>query len=328
MRYLLILFLLICSPAWSATQLKKVVAPSGGDYTSLEACMNANEQNLVTADKYFDVEISGTWSSADTTAVIIHNYTTDATRYINIYTTGSARHNGTWDTTKYVLSASNQRAFLIYNLPVYFDGLQVDTSTQFNSNVQGSLLVIKDCLLKSGIYDDGGTYKIYNSVIMRSNYWSRATFYLYNVTLLSSITATGPSNINLYNTIVLGTFPTGHPIYGESGATINVNYSAWTANDSCASYITSGSNNRINQTFSFSDSTNWDYRLLSTDTGAKDFGGSDVSGLGISYSDDIIGTSRPQGASWDIGAFEYVSAGATSSIISIDNATINNATFF
>ena len=40
-----------------ATRLYKTVKPSGGDYASLEACLNANEKNLVTADQYFDVEI-------------------------------------------------------------------------------------------------------------------------------------------------------------------------------------------------------------------------------------------------------------------------------
>ena len=85
-----------------ATQLKKTVKPSGGDYTSLEACMNANEQNLVTADKYFDVEIDGDWSGGnDTSHCTIHNYTTDVTRYINIYTTATAFHGGKPDTTKY-----------------------------------------------------------------------------------------------------------------------------------------------------------------------------------------------------------------------------------
>jgi hypothetical protein len=47
---ILILLFLATSDCFAATQLKKTVKPSGGDYTSLEACVNANEQNLVTAD--------------------------------------------------------------------------------------------------------------------------------------------------------------------------------------------------------------------------------------------------------------------------------------
>ena len=52
-----------------ATQLLKTVKPSGGDYTSLEACMNANEQDLTAADKYFDVE----WESSNTRIIIRYN---------------------------------------------------------------------------------------------------------------------------------------------------------------------------------------------------------------------------------------------------------------
>src|SRR3990167_10661052 len=110
---LALLLLLIPNVVWGATQLKKTVKPSGGDYTSLEACMNANEQDLVAADKYFDVEIDGTWSSADTTAVTIENYTTDATHYINIYTTATARHLGAWSTNYYMFALNNACSFLL-----------------------------------------------------------------------------------------------------------------------------------------------------------------------------------------------------------------------
>ncbi len=78
-----------------ATQLKKIIKEDGsGDYTTLAACMADNEQNLVTANKYLDIEIAGTWLARDPTPVVIENYTTDITRYINIYTTQTARHNG------------------------------------------------------------------------------------------------------------------------------------------------------------------------------------------------------------------------------------------
>jgi len=47
-----------------AQYLYKVVAPSGGDYTSLEACLNANEQDL-TGLGWFDIEITGNWRGGD-----------------------------------------------------------------------------------------------------------------------------------------------------------------------------------------------------------------------------------------------------------------------
>lgn len=83
-----------------ATELKKTIKPSGqgGDYTTLSAAIVANGQNLVTADKYLLFEIGGDWTGVvDTAEAMIESdafYTSDATRYIKIYTTGAARHNG------------------------------------------------------------------------------------------------------------------------------------------------------------------------------------------------------------------------------------------
>ena len=74
-----------------ASRLYKTVKPSGGDYTTLSACVNANEKDLTSSDEYFDIEIDGDWTStgADTTNVLFDTYTTDATRYINVYTTAT-----------------------------------------------------------------------------------------------------------------------------------------------------------------------------------------------------------------------------------------------
>ncbi len=47
------------------------------------------------------VEIQGTWTSSDTTTVIIDGWTTTTDNYISIYTIGDARHNGAWDNTAY-----------------------------------------------------------------------------------------------------------------------------------------------------------------------------------------------------------------------------------
>lgn len=52
---------------------------------------------------------------------------------------------------------------------------------------------------------------------------------------------------------------------------------------------------------SFADTGSHDYRLQSSDTVAKDKGVT----LGASWEIDINGVKRPQGATWDIGAYEY-----------------------
>src|SRR5574343_565781 len=96
-----------------ATELKHTVKPSGGDFTSLDAAIDhlvASHANLVGSDNYATIEIDGTWSSADTAAVALAGITTDATRYLHIYTTAAARHDGKWDTGAYMLYVANNSA--------------------------------------------------------------------------------------------------------------------------------------------------------------------------------------------------------------------------
>jgi hypothetical protein len=89
--------------------LYKKVKPTGqgGDYTSLESCLAANEQDL-TGHGWFDIEIDGDWSGvADTTAASIDVYVTTTNDYINIYTTSTARHKGVYSSSYYRLEVDN-----------------------------------------------------------------------------------------------------------------------------------------------------------------------------------------------------------------------------
>ena len=97
-----------------ATELKHTVKPSGGDYTTLAdaiAHLVASHADLVSANLYANIEIDGTWSSADTTAVTIPaTILTSATCYLKIYTTAAARfdpHGPAWDTGAYMLTPTN-----------------------------------------------------------------------------------------------------------------------------------------------------------------------------------------------------------------------------
>jgi hypothetical protein len=72
----------------------------------------------------------------------------------------------------------------------------------------------------------------------------------------------------------------------------------------CASDDQDGSNSQDigTDTDQFTDPDNHDYSVL--DTGSVLYNnGTDLSGSGIN--DDIIGTSRPQSTSYDIGAHEF-----------------------
>lgn len=335
MRFLsnLIIFLLVCSPVWGATQLKKTVCPSGCDYTSLEACMNANEQNLVTADKYLDVEISGTWSSADTTAVTIHNYTTDATRYINIYTTGSARHDGREKAvsgrSNYVLSVTSGLCFNINAVNITIDGLEI-TSPKGDGSANGGIRSITsafDGIIKNNIFHDIG---------YPDGYWQSAAIFTNDY-----------SSVTMFNNIIYKVRGGGIRVYNEYGGTKNIyNNTVYAYGRNGEGYpgihigIGTVKNNLVINSLG---STGGDYLYVgSVTTGTN--GASDTTGtpdgldnltasnlfvnvtagsedlhlkagasaidagtdLGSPYNVDIDGTTRS--GTWDIGADEYVSA--------------------
>ena len=71
-----------------AALLKHTVMPAGGDYTSLDACIDhlvATHPGFVAADVYGEVEISGDWSAgADTAGVTCSGLTLDTTRDLRI----------------------------------------------------------------------------------------------------------------------------------------------------------------------------------------------------------------------------------------------------
>jgi hypothetical protein len=293
--------------------------------------MNANEQDLVTADKYFDVEISGTWSSADTTAVTIHNYTTDATRYINIYTTGSARHDGTaYKSGAYTLgvgvSSSYAIVFQIHHNYTVIDGLVINmVNNGANGNCTalsfynaGSYSIIKNSIIyltkgtgyygKSyvGISDDNKPITVYNCILFG---WNNT---------VSGETPNYGIQISNSGTVVYGTTLYGNYIGLAGNGQVVKNILSQNINSDYSGTFSSSSTNNlskdetapaygtyyINKTLTFTNTTagSEDFHLVAGDTDAIDKG-ADLSGT---FTTDIDGTTRS--GTWDIGADEYVAA--------------------
>jgi hypothetical protein len=311
-----------------ATQLKKTVKPSGGDYTSLEACMNANEKDLVAADQYFDVEIDGDWSGgADTTNCTIHNYTTDAMHYINIYTTAAARHAGVWNDSKYRKTTGgggqliNEQAINYVSIK----GIQFDAQGGYAIFIgnSGTNITIAYNIIKNASYDSTtpgislnyyGPHFIYNNIIYECGkgisspgQFAINGIVVFNNTVADCVTAgidfqatqySSPKPL-LKNNLVQNSV-TNFP--NPTGLDPASNYNA-----SSDTTSTGGANDRTSQTFTFKDAANKDYHLASTDAGARNYGVSDP-GSGL-FSDDIDGETRS--GSWDIGADEYVAAGGS-----------------
>lgn len=301
---LLILALIFATNSYAATQLKKTVKPSGGDYTSLEACMNANEQDLTAADKYFDVEIDGTWSSADTSAVMIHNYTTDATRYINIYTTSAARHRGVYSTSYYRLEPNADYVCVCY--------VDYTTITGVQGYADGKIAIF---------YDGGGTARTLSKVLTKGS----TTYHCYGWNnIINSIGYGTASNFardstNVYSCTAIGMsipfrgITTAKNCYGGNN-TGGYDFYDVTNMTTCASSDNTGSVglrtiavNTTNFTNVTGGSENFHLPLGSAliDVGTNTSGDA----APLNFTDDIDGVTRT--GTWDIGADEYVSATTT-----------------
>ena len=220
-----------------ATELKHTVKPSGGDFTTLNgalAHLAASHQDLISADVYATIEIDGTWSSADTTAATIPNLNGDATRYLSIYTTAAARHNGKWDTGAYILSPANSTALNVNagNLAhIRIDGLQMGPSSTsgnyqacfYISTVPTATIWLSNCILKQtgdnsditpGVFceDSSATLCMWNCIV----YGLGTTDHALN----SAICGYDFTAYNIYSCVAIGG---KYGIYaGDTGGTITV----------------------------------------------------------------------------------------------------------
>ena len=332
MRKLLLVFIigLFTSPLMATTQLlKTVITTGGGDYTALATCLSAQAQNLVTADKYLTINCSG--ATDDTTGVSMSGYTTDASRYVSV--TGNS--GGVWDNTKYKLKSTSYVIQVQNTSTLYLNNLQIYeymTTNQYGAGILRSggsgvqTLYVINCIIRGGndgsthayglfgIQDNSyGTEYVINTLIYGFNQSSQtdygisnafATLYAYNVTISScdvGMNGLGTliKNMCCYNN---GTDYTG----SFSGSSTN-NLSKDNTAPAYNTYYRS-------KTLSFISTTlgSENFGLSSTDSDAIDKGANLSADANYAFSTDIIGTTRPQGSAWDIGAFEYISSGSGS----------------
>lgn len=314
--------------AYPAQFLFKTVKPSGGDYTTLEACMNANEQDL-TGDGWFDVEIDGDWSGgADTTAVAIHNYTTTSDDYVSITTATAARHLGVWSTSYYIhswaLRWNGDSGFGISSDNIYVDGIQISVDGGSSYNYASGICVgddnrVSNCIIKGidtldhsyGIAKDNSI--LWNNIIyaflgsessgIMLTWGQVGTLTAYNNTCFGNsagITTKEASSVILYNNLC----------NNNSNDYILNRHDTDADNIAGPTDTSSPDNEWDNTNVVFTNETGGSENLhiaVADSSGAKG-GGTVDPGSGL-FSDDIDGNTR--GATWDIGADEYVSEAVT-----------------
>lgn len=316
-------------------------ATSGANaaYANLNAALLANEGDLVTADEVLEIQCSGNADGVVIPSTSTDGYTTDATRFVRIRPAPGQEHGGAWNTGvyRYVMSAtSGGIIFQIRNLVV--DGLQIEYASTVNSNrnlmvCSGSFtdgdLDIRRCLFRvtgsttanrtmlvlsatgqtrkvsncvfyvpSGVTISGGTRRAINASGLTGN------SIIHNCTIDANRLGVGIQVTNgvcvVRNTVAFGTsndFLESAPGSFGSGCEFNV------SGDTSAP----GSNASVSQvlTDTFADIAANDYALVSGDTVLKDTGTTLTADATLPVTDDVIGTSRPKGAAFDVGAFEF-----------------------
>jgi hypothetical protein len=291
-------------------------------WTSLSAA-EANNRDCVTNDEQWTIYCRSSAGTADTTAVNWNGWTTDATRYVEI----AGDFSGTaWDATKYRLQVTDSTVLILTNPYIRVRGIQIATvsptaSGRHGIQISGTGIQISKVMVKghaSGTHNQRGIYpnttgdvKIWNSIIYNfAGISSSGPIYMTGggtITVYSSSWFGGETGFwNASGTAVAKNCYGGGSSYGTS------DYYGTITKTTCASSDTSGTAglqsiavNTTNFTNVTSGSENYALPLGSAlvDVGTNTSGDA----APLNFTDDINGAAR--GATWDIGADEYVAAG-------------------
>jgi len=284
---------------------------------------------------YFD-------TSADTTAVIIDDWTTGPNNFIKIYTPAwatesnvSQRHSGKWDTTKYHLVTTNQASITQKESYVKILGLQIHSSS-VNSTNQGTVLgrmsdagsseITVAFNILRGPGDAGGTQyidgyqvyfitptsvsKVFNNIIYdfanTTNGGGITNWDVDNTTYAYNNTIWN-CNMGIHTDFSTSTIAKNNLISGAIAAwgtfAAGTDYNA--TDSGTMNYTVTGGGNthdKISQTFLFADAAGRDFRLDPSDTAAKNAGTDLGSNSSLALYNDIDGHIRS--GAWDIGADE------------------------
>lgn len=327
-----------------AATVTKVVDPDNGggtDYISLDAWEDAlggtTTGHLPNDDQIAQAQCRSSSGTDDTAAVSINGWTTDATRYIEVTGedgVGDFPSDGIYDNTKYVLhnNDSDVSFCIIDEDYVRFRKIQVLVTETVANSRRGfsianqtdgaNLILIDSCIIKGAVSGTGagigvriaGTYTnitIYNTLIY--------DFYISADTAFRGISNTNSNATNIYNcTIynctqgineVAGTVTAKNCAVGNcdddfvGAVTMDYIVSDDDHGGDCANYHAFPTNGAGDWSLDFTTPGS-NFTLLATAANLIDDGVADL----FTEDDDIIDTARPQGAAWDIGAFELIVA--------------------
>ena len=328
---LTILFLLFCVSSYGADLSVDIEEDGGGDYTTLAAALQAEEQNLTdNGGDTITFNINLGWDAADATAAIIdEGWTLSETCWLKIITTGDSRPtNGVWDTTDaYRLIVNN--AFALNTSGAFtpwikLDGLQIDCTGTWNRNTITSrafydaVMEIDDCILKKTntgtgyiiqSFDCDPDIKVTNTIFEGRGADIGMYTNTYSVITLKHCTISNLAT-GVYSSHASATITVENCAVFNNGDDFAITNSTPTI-DYCASDDGDG-NNPVDISPGGTEADDWDSAF--TDYSNGDFSVKDASsvlynaGKDASITVDIIETVRPQATDYDIGAFELIAA--------------------
>lgn len=339
MRLVVFILLALSLRLLATTTNTYTVKPSGqgGDYTTITSWESGTQAAHTSGDIVADdvcefANVSGDWSSdSETATVTISGWTTDATRFIEVYTSGGARHTGKWTESAYKLILDTANGFVVNEEYVRCYGMQVQVTSAglgqcyraSSIAATGNKIIFGYCIGKgvlsggastgSGFYinDADAVVTIYDSVIYD---YVDSTAIVYGVWSVNCISL-NVVNCTVHNSWInyrrgAGTMTVTNCISQDAvsdgfNGTITGDYNL----SNGAAGDAPGANSVNETTLTFVNEAADDFHLAASDTAAIGAGFDQPSGL---FADDIDGDAR---SDWDIGADEYIPAGAPASTI-------------
>lgn len=304
---------------------------TGGDYTTLQSWEDASPANLVTSDQIWRGEcFNQEFFSSSASLLSVSGSTTDATRYkeLTTYAGASFVDNASVQTNALRYNASNGagiRNSYAWSGPVsvnesYFriSKLQISATTAVGFNGSGTTgLVMDKCIVEnSGVSNEAlktyGSCTVKNTLVVGRSTGVLAALSNGTSAYNCTFARTGSSTSNIFNgsygasTFKNCAFFGGATTLagGSSSKTYTTCYTDTASPPSgctTVAYNTSTGSGFQNIT----DATR-DFRIK-TGSALLDVGTTDTTNAAY----DIVGTARPQGSAYDVGAWELVVAGAT-----------------